>query len=289
MSNDSLISNGSFTFDPFFPDSNTQLSNRSSPFLLPNGSYPFNSSLHYSFPSGNLNWTTPRADLGILTYDPSKTNMWAIGKTVDLLFQPSTFSYQQDCIYAISGQYGFLPRLIYYLLLIFSLILRRHLWLSTAALGAAMTYAATASVHAFILLLRYRYRTPTLSNLDWIQMPPKELGDIDLQAIFPILVAGSIMLTPILNFSTTIRKHEAHSVVVIWGVLVFCALVPTFVLVIKGVIPSVILSQLSTCTLDVTKGCTFENLAVKNVGQSLTLYNKCNCSDTCGEISGSIS
>lgn len=276
MSNDSLISNGSFTFDPFFVNSNTPLSN---------GSYPFNSSLHYSFPSGNLDWTTPRADLGILTYDPSKTNMWAIGKTVDLLFQPSTFSYQQDCIYAISGQYGFLPRLIYYLLLIFSLILRKHLWLSTAALGTAMTYAATASVHAFALLLRYRYHTPTLSNLEWIQMPPKELGDIDLQAIFPILVAGSIMLTPILTFSTTVRKHEAHAVVIFWGVLVFCALVPTFVIVIKGVTPSVILSQLSTCTLDAAKGCTFENLSVIQNGWSLDLYNKCNCSDTCGEFS----
>lgn len=274
MSNSSLISNGSFTLDPFVAHPETQLSN---------GSYPFNASLHYSFPSGNLNWTSPRSDLGILTYDPSKTNMWAIGKTVDLLFQPNVFSYEQTCIYPISGQYGFLPRLIYYLLLIFSLILRKHLWLSTAALGAAMTYAATASVHAFALLLRYRYHTPTLTSLDWIYLPPKELGDVDLQAIFHILVAGSIMLTPILSFSTTVKRHEAHSVIIFWGVLVFCALVPTFVITFKGVIPSVILNQLSTCALDATKGCTFENLSVINGGMSLTLYKKCNCTDTCGE------
>ncbi|CAF9943815.1 MAG: hypothetical protein ALECFALPRED_001399 [Alectoria fallacina] len=273
MSNGPLISNGSFTLDPFVANSSNTLSN---------GSYPFNASLHYSFPSGNLDWATPRADLGVLTYDPSKTNMWAIGKTVDLLFQPSVFSYEQKCIYAISGQYGFLPRLIYYLLLIFSLILRKQFWLSTAALGTAMTYAATASVHAFALLLRYRYHTPTLKNLDWIYLPPKELGDIDLQAIFPILVAGSIMLTPILLFSTTVREHEAHSVIIFWGVLVYCAMVPTFAIVIKGVVPSVILSQLSTCALDVAKGCTFENLSVTNNGVSLNLYNRCNCTDTCG-------
>ena len=280
MSNGPLISNGSFTLDPFVANSSNTLSN---------GSYPFNASLHYSFPSGNLDWATPRADLGVLTYDPSKTNMWAIGKTVDLLFQPSVFSYEQKCIYAISGQYGFLPRLIYYLLLIFSLILRKQFWLSTAALGTAMTYAATASVHAFALLLRYRYHTPTLKNLDWIYLPPKELGDIDLQAIFPILVAGSIMLTPILLFSTTVREHEAHSVIIFWGVLVYCAMVPTFAIVIKGVVPSVILSQLSTCALDVAKGCTFENLSVTNNGVSLNLYNRCNCTDTCGKFSCSIS
>lgn len=273
MSNGSLISNGSFTLDPFVADPSNP---------LPNGSYPFNASLLYSFPSGNLRWTTPRADLGILTYDPAKTNVWVVGKTVDLLFQPSVFSYEQECIYPISGQYGFLARLIYYLLLVFSLILRKHFWLSTAALGTAMTYAATASVHAFALLLRYRYHTPSFKNLEWIYLPPKELGDIDLQAIFPILVAGSIMLTPILTFSTTVRHHEAHSVVIFWGLLVFCAMVPTFVIVIKGVVPSVILSQMSTCALDAAKGCTFENLYVKNNGSSLDLYNKCNCNDTCG-------
>ena len=274
MSNASLISNGSFLPDPFV-DSNNQ---------LPNGSYPFNASLFYSFPSGNLNWTTPQTDLGILTYDPSKTNMWAIGLTVDQLFQPSVFSYEQQCVYAISGQYGFLPRLLYYVLLIFSLFLRKHLWLSTAALGAAMTYAATASVHALALLQRFKYRTPSLENLEWISAPLDQLGDLDLWAIFPILVAGSIMLTPILSFSTTVRKHEAHSVVIFWGILIFCALVPTFVIVIKGVIPSYALSQVSTCTLDPALGCTYENLMSNiNIGQSLNLYKKCNCNDTCGK------
>ena len=274
MSNASLISNGSLLLDPFVVDPNDP---------LPNGSYPFNASLFYSFASGNLNWTTPQTDLGILTYDPSKTNMWAIGKTVDQLFRPGVFSYEQECVYAISGQYGFLPRLLYYVLLIFCLLLRRHLWLSTAALGAAMTYAATASVHALALLQRFKYETPSFMNLDWISLPPDKLGDLDLQAIFPILVAGSIMLTPILSFSTTVRKHEAHWVVIFWGILVFCAMVPTFVIVIKRVTPSIALSQVSTCTLDPTQGCTYEKLMTNNSGQSLDFYKKCNCNDTCGK------
>lgn len=274
MSSDPSITHGSFTYDPSFVDDPR--------YPFPNGSYPFNASLLYSFPSGNLNWTTPRTDLGILAYDPSKTNMWAIGKTIDLLFQPSVFSYEQLCVYPISGQYGFLPRLLYYVLLIFSLILHEHDWLSTAALGTAMTYAATASVHAFALLLRYRYRTPAWDNLDWIYLRADQLGDIDLQAIFPILVAGSIMLTPILNFSNTIRHHEAHSVLIFWGILLFCALVPTFVIVIKGFITSVVLSQVSTCTLDAAKNCTFENLFHTHHGRSKDLYQTCNCSDTCG-------
>lgn len=282
MSSESSISNGSLLQDPFVANSSNLLPNGSYPFMLPNGSYPYNPSFFYSFPSGNLNWTTPQADLGVLTYDPSKTNMWAIGKTVDLLFQPSVFSYEQTCVYAISGQYGFMPRLLYYLLLIFCLLLRKQLWLSTAALGAAMTYAATASIHAFALLLRYKYEKPSFMNLNWIYLPPDTVGDLDLQAIFPILVAGSIMLTPILNFSTTVRNNEAHFVVVIWGILIFCALIPTFVVVIKGATPSIALSQVSTCILNATMGCTYDNL-LKKGSQSLNLYRECNCNDTCGK------
>lgn len=276
MFNNPLITNGSFTPDPFFVEGPR--------YPFPNGSYPFNASLVYSFPSGNLNWTTPQADMGMLAYDPSKTNMWVIGKTIDLLFQPSVFSYPQLCVYPISGQYGFLPRLLYYVLLVFSLIFREHDWLSTAALGTAMTYAATASVHAFVLLLRYSYRTPAWDNLDWIYPRADQLGDIDLQAIYPILVAGSIMLTPILSFSTTVRHHKAHSVIVSWGILLSCALIPTFVIVLKGIEPSIVLSQVSTCTLDIAKGCTFENLFTYHGGWSKSLYQTCNCSDTCGRI-----
>lgn len=192
MANNSSITHGSFTCDPSFVDDPR--------YPFPNGSYPFNASLLYSFPSGNLNWPTPRTDLGILAYDPSKTNMWAIGKTIDLLFQPSVFSYEQLCVHPISGQYGFLPRLLYYVLVIFSLIFCEHDRLSTAALGTAMTYAATASVHAFALLLRYRYRTPASDDLDWMYLRADQLEDIDLQATFPYFGRWKYNVDPDLKF-----------------------------------------------------------------------------------------
>lgn len=114
----------------------------------------------YSYPgiqtfvgsSGNLNYTQWNGTLATLSFDPSKTEYHTIKQTVNELFRPEVFSYHQPCAYAISGAYGFLPRLLYYVLLIFALILRRHTWLSPAALGVAMTYAATSCVHAFALL-----------------------------------------------------------------------------------------------------------------------------------------
>ena len=106
-----------------------------------------------SLPSNNLNWTNWTDTISTLTFNRSKTDFNYIGLTVDDLFRPEVFSYPVVCSYPISGQYGFLARLSYYVLLIFSLILRKHVWLSTAALGTAMAYGATTCVHAFALLV----------------------------------------------------------------------------------------------------------------------------------------
>ena len=102
---------------------------------------------------GNLNLSQWTDTLSSLEFDPTKTNFSVIGDTVADLFRPDTFSYPLICGFPISGSYGFLIRLSYYLLLIFALILRKHVYLSTAALGTAMAYGATTCVHAFALLV----------------------------------------------------------------------------------------------------------------------------------------
>ena len=110
-------------------------------------------------PSGNLEYSTWQSSLedsnySYFRYNPESFHLHStIGPTLDYLFRPGTFSYSGLCVYPISGQYGFLNRLLFYILMIFSLIARRHDWLAAAALGTAMTYAASAAVHAFALLV----------------------------------------------------------------------------------------------------------------------------------------
>lgn len=76
-----------------------------------------------------------------------------LATAVDNYFRPNVFYYKAPCTFPISGQYGFLNRLLFYLLMIFALVARRRTWLAAAALGTAMTYAASAAVHAFALLV----------------------------------------------------------------------------------------------------------------------------------------
>lgn len=79
-------------------------------------------------------------------------------------------------------------------------------------------------------------------------------GDPDLQGIFPILVAGCIMLAPILHWSIEVREH-ARAIAVCWGLVMFTALVPTFVQINSDFMPFMDQSQLATCDLDASRDC----------------------------------
>ena len=114
-------------------------------------------------PSNNLQYWTFNNSLGndtytYLRYNPALTQFdynytqEVPGIALDYYFRPQIFSYAISCTYPISGQYGFLNRLLFYLLLLFALIVRHHSWLAAAALGTAMAYAASAAVHAVALL-----------------------------------------------------------------------------------------------------------------------------------------
>src|SRR5690242_11962880 len=57
-----------------------------------------------------------------------------------------------NCVYAISGTYGFLPRLLYYITLAFAIFGRHREWLIIGALVTAMTYAGTTAIHQMALV-----------------------------------------------------------------------------------------------------------------------------------------
>lgn len=62
------------------------------------------------------------------------------------------------CAYQLSGQYGLLPRLLFYVLVVFAAVDSSHLWLITGALASTSIYLSTIVVHAFILLIASRTR-----------------------------------------------------------------------------------------------------------------------------------
>ena len=98
---------------------------------------------------GNLTLLMFNATLGVLAIDPSITNISILSPAIGDLFSEDIFSVPQACTYPISGmrhdsrsqffyvtadmfitgQYGFLNRLLYYFLLLFAVLAASSSWL----------------------------------------------------------------------------------------------------------------------------------------------------------------
>lgn len=106
------------------------------------------------------------------------------------------------CAYPISGQYGFLPRLLTYLSLIFALIARQLEWLIIGALASAMLATSTAVVHVMVILGQDK--------------DPAVL-DCDVIAIIALLLSSFSIYLLVISFSSTARKPAAKPVLLVWG------------------------------------------------------------------------
>jgi hypothetical protein len=112
---------------------------------------------------------------------------------VTTLFDSDRTQLSVNCMYPLSGQYATLPRALFYTLIVFSLVFRRHAWISVAALGTAMTYSGVAAIHLFALVGSYKLGYPG----GWDRESTTDFLDVDFQGIAIILMAAGIMLTPI--------------------------------------------------------------------------------------------
>ncbi|RDL29901.1 uncharacterized protein BP5553_10528 [Venustampulla echinocandica] len=176
------------------------------------------------------------------------------------LLDPNAHHQPVPCINPLSGQYGKLPRTLFYCLLIFSLIFRRHEWLALAALGTAMTYAAVSAIHLIGLAVRSQFSDP------------------DNFGIFPILSTSGIMLTPILMWSTSVKKHQAQAVIIYWGILVFAAFVyATYGMVRLDVDVLFPVQSLIVCTPTPECSPVPSPVTAKD-------FDRCNCIDFCGVL-----
>ena len=166
-------------------------------------------------------------NLASITFNVTSYYYDSVFPLAEAIFDDGMMRTTVGCIYPISGQYDFLSRLLFYMLIVVSLLFRRHNWLATAALGTAMTYAFTAAVHMLILVVNFQFGTSE-NLVNYNPNTSKPYGDTDIFGIYPILAAAAIMITPILNWSVSIRNSNAQPVVIWWAVLILSALIPAW-------------------------------------------------------------
>ncbi|KFZ23728.1 hypothetical protein V502_01793 [Pseudogymnoascus sp. VKM F-4520 (FW-2644)] len=219
------------------------------------------------------------AGLSFQVFSPITNSAFGLTETI---FDPYRIQMNINCVYPISGQYNTLSRALFYVLIVFSLVFRRHVWISVAALGTAMTYAAVSAVHLFALVGSFHFKNPG----GWNPESAKEYMDIDILGIFPILTASGIMLTPILMWSNTVRRHHAQAVIVCWGALIFLALATCLGILMRGFGitkgGTMILNTVPSFALCLR---TEECFAPQDEGLFRDYYNRCDCIDFCGTLS----
>ncbi|KKY17203.1 hypothetical protein UCRPC4_g05696 [Phaeomoniella chlamydospora] len=235
MSNQDYALANSSIINSYFKDYGLSLTNGSLEKQLShiNSSEPY---FYYNslYPSANAIGDYPWIDLmpgniSRIAFKANDPNYFAVLPLVQAIFSGKMQKVPVSCVYPVSGQYDVLPRLLYYILLLTSLIFRRHNWLATAALGSAMSYSATAAVHVLALVTNFGYGHSSRLYL-FNPETAKPYGDLDVFGCYPVLAAAAIMVTPILNWSITIRNSRAQPVVIMWAVLILAALIPAWLL-----------------------------------------------------------
>ncbi|KAI9678290.1 MAG: hypothetical protein M1817_006235 [Caeruleum heppii] len=123
-----------------------------------------------------------------------------------------------ECLYPIDGQYGRLPRFLFYGLIILSPMVRKHEWIVAGALTAATTYAGAAAVHAISLIVTQA-----------------TIAEYDIPVLKLIVGSGSLAAAPLLQWSSTVRRFNIKSILLCWN---FLLLIAYFILVL-GATPSI--------------------------------------------------
>ncbi|ETN37650.1 uncharacterized protein HMPREF1541_07273 [Cyphellophora europaea CBS 101466] len=113
-----------------------------------------------------------------------------------------------NCVYAISGTYGLLPRALYYVTLAFAIFGRHRQWLVIGALVTAMTYAGTTAIHQMALVSSKEY-----------------IYDLDILGAWAILSSGALAYIGMMHWSSTLRDSHVRVIFLLWGLLLGIALI----------------------------------------------------------------
>ncbi len=189
------------------------------------------------------------------------------------------------CVYPLSGQYNHLPRILFYIMIIFAILLRHRTTIAEAALSVVIIYSATACIHLFVLLGFYKFSIP--DSLDSIVEDATMYGDVDFWGIAIVVAVSAIVLIPILIWSDSFKGDRGKAVLICWSILIFvsfsivCYYATTYLESwYISVIPSV-----ASCLKDCPRPRSRENTLYTLWNVEDYTSDSCDCVDYCGLLS----
>ncbi|KAK2748627.1 hypothetical protein FQN55_004180 [Onygenales sp. PD_40] len=101
------------------------------------------------------------------------------------------------CVYPMGGQYGFLPRLLYYAALVFVILGQYQQWLVMGALASALSYAGSTAIHAMAPITSRRLAF-----------------DLDILGAWVVLGTGCLAFAALYICEAKFKVHKKNLVVV---------------------------------------------------------------------------
>ncbi|KIX99401.1 uncharacterized protein Z520_04977 [Fonsecaea multimorphosa CBS 102226] len=171
----------------------------------------------------------------------------------NISFDQPLIAQQVTCYYPISDIYSPTPRYLYYALLALTFITISHGWVAHIIFGAAVAYAATASIEAFILLsaqlgappaqnVTVAYLSPEnltgvsnglqalASNVTSVPVQPDYL-ELDIDAVTSIVVTAYLVGLPLQFWSSTARTSRIlHLLIFIWNIMMLAGSISVLIL-----------------------------------------------------------
>lgn len=105
------------------------------------------------------------------------------------------------CVYPVSSQYGLLPRLLYYTLIVVSVFPQRHFWARRCAIASALTYSSTTAIHPIALAA----------------VSVNSVFDLDTVGVWAVVSAGCVAVIPILDWSKTLLHSQVIDRFLVFG------------------------------------------------------------------------
>ncbi|TAQ86454.1 hypothetical protein B7494_g5232 [Chlorociboria aeruginascens] len=161
---------------------------------------------------------------------PETTSFWLVTNN------PYFAAQEIRCMYPISGQYQYTPRVIYYVLCFLALGLRNYTWVAKASLGSIMAYSGAAAIHA-IVLASIR-KDMTALGYQWVDVfwgdetQPVPVWpmvlDLDCDAVLAIVGTAFFLVAPLQIWSQTFRKADTKGLFFLWWCLLLAGLICAF-------------------------------------------------------------
>lgn len=139
-----------------------------------------------------------------------------------------------------------------------------------------------SSVACFVTRYQYRFGVRTTAD----DMPASQLGDIDSDAIWPIISSAGLLFLQLMQYSMTVCQLQARVVLIWWSAIVWAGIICTVKPQVTDYDVYTVMTKTTCFTTFNPSHCLPTHSLLSKPLYSLDYWEACHCLSTCSELNG---